>query len=174
MSKKKELKNLDLSGEHRKIALHTGLDENARNKVADQLKKNLADAYLLMLKTHFYHWNVKGTLFKSIHDLTEEQYTEIFTAIDDLAERIRALGHEAPGSFSHYSKLSEVEDAKSGLTDLEMAADLLRTHENIIQRLRETLETGGDSKDEVTVDMMVGRLTVHEKNAWMLRSFLER
>lgn len=171
---KVELKDVDFPNSQRKIQLHTGLSEENRNSVAEKLKGNLADSYLLMLKTHYYHWNVRGTLFKSLHDLTEEQYTNIFEAIDDLAERIRALGHEAPGTFSDYLKISDVNEAKSGLTDLEMAADLLQTHENIILKLRETLRTSDEVEDEVTVDMMVERLSVHEKNAWMLRSLIER
>lgn len=171
---KVELKDVDFPNSQRKIALHTGLSEENRNAVADKLKVNLADSYLLMLKTHYYHWNVKGTLFKALHDLTEEQYTEIFEAIDDLAERIRALGHEAPGTFSEYLKVSDVQEARRGLTDLEMAADLLETHENIILKLRDTLRTSDEVEDEVTVDMMVGRLSTHEKDAWMLRSILER
>jgi starvation-inducible DNA-binding protein len=168
------LKEVDFPSQKRKLSLHTGLDADARDKVAEGLKSNLADSYLLLLKTHYYHWNVKGTLFKSLHDMTEEQYTELFEAIDDLAERLRALGHEAPGTFSEYAKLSHVRDAKKGLTDLEMAADLLETQENVITKMRSTLETASEAKDEVTVDMMVGRLTIHEKNAWMLRSFIEQ
>lgn len=169
-----ELKQVQFPNGQRKIQLHTGLDEEARNEVANKLKEILADSYLLMLKTHFYHWNVRGTLFKPLHDLTEEQYSEIFEAIDNIAERIRALGYEAPGTLKSYSELSSVKDARSGLSDLEMAADLLETHENLIINLRETLRTADDVEDEVTVDIMVERLTVHEKYAWMLRSFIER
>lgn len=168
------LKDVDFPNGHRKIELHTGLNESARDSVAKNLKGNLADAYLLLLKTHYYHWNVKGTLFKSLHDMTEEQYTELFEAIDNVAERLRAIGHEAPGTFKEYAKLSNVADAKKGLTDLEMAADLLETHETIILNLRKTLNVADEVSDEVTLDMMVGRLSVHEKNAWMLRSFIER
>lgn len=171
---KLELKEIKFPNSHRKIELHTGLKEEDREKVAEKLKGVLADSYLLMLKTHYYHWNVKGTLFKSLHDLTEEQYTELFEAIDDLAERIRALGHEAPGTFRTFADLSGIKEAQSGLSDLEMAADLLETHENVILNLRETLKAADSIGDEVTVDMMVGRLTIHEKNAWMLRSFIER
>ncbi|HAD98747.1 MAG TPA: DNA starvation/stationary phase protection protein [Cryomorphaceae bacterium] len=171
---KVELKEVKFPNSHRKIELHTGLEENDRKSVADKLSEVLADSYLLMLKTHYYHWNVKGTLFKSLHDLTEQQYTELFEAIDDIAERIRALGFEAPGTFSIFQKISNVKEAKSGLSDLEMSADLLETHESLILKLRETLKTADEISDEVTVDMMVSRLTIHEKAAWMLRSFIER
>lgn len=160
--------------QQRRIELHTGLDENARANVVSKLSKVLADHYLLMLKTHNYHWNVRGPLFKSIHDITEEQYYDFFEAIDELAERIRALGHDAPGSFTEYSKLSEIEEAKKGIADLDMVADLVASHENLIGNMRDTLEEAEKVKDEVTVDMMVERLTKHEKNAWMLRSFIEK
>ncbi len=170
---KMKLNEVEFPQKKRRIALHTGLDEEAREKVSNHLKGNLADSYLLLLKTHYYHWNVKGTLFKSLHDMTEEQYTELFEAIDEIAERLRALGHEAPGTFTEYSKMSKVKDAQKGLSDLEMAADLLETQENVILRLRETLEVADSVSDEVTLDMMVTRLSTHEKNAWMLRSFIE-
>lgn len=169
-----KLKEVDFSSKKRTIALHTGLDDNARTLVSNHLKSNLADSYLLLLKTHYYHWNVKGTLFKSLHDMTEQQYSELFEAIDDIAERLRALGHEAPGTFTEYAALSNIQDAQKGLIDLEMAADLLDTQENVILNLRKTLKAADSVEDEVTVDMMVARLSVHEKNAWMLRSFIER
>jgi len=168
------LKEVSFPNSHRKIQLHTGLDEQARQNVVDKLKGILADSYLLMLKTQNYHWNVKGTLFKSLHDLTEEHYNDMFAAIDELAERIRALGYDSPGSFTAFNDLSNIEEAKSGISDLEMAGDLLNSHENLIRNLRDTLKTAESVEDEVTVDMMVERLTVHEKAAWMLRSFIER
>lgn len=162
------------SQQQRRVELHTGLDENARANVVAKLSKVLADHYLLMLKTHNYHWNVRGPLFKSLHDLTEEQYDDLFEAIDELAERIRALGHDAPGTFSEYIELSEIEEAKKGIADLEMVADLVGSHENLIGNMRTTLEEAEKVGDEVTVDMMVNRLSVHEKYAWMLRSFIEK
>lgn len=168
------IKELEFENNKRSVELNTGLDAEARKQVSEKLKTVLADSYLLMLKTHYYHWNVKGRLFKSLHDLTEDQYNELFEAIDELAERIRALGHEAPGSFSVYQKISEIEEAQSGLSDLEMTADLVKSHETLIRNLRPTLRVAEEAGDEVTVDMMVERLTVHEKNAWMLRSFIEK
>ena len=165
MNTKVELKDIDFPNHQRKLQLHTGLNEEARSQVVSKMKGVLADSYLLMLKTQNYHWNVKGTLFKSLHDLTEQHYNELFESIDDLAERIRALGHEAPGSFSAFQSLSQVQEAKSGLTDLEMAGDLLDTHETIIMNVRETLRTADEFADEVTVDMMVNRLTVHDRTA---------
>lgn len=168
------IKDLDFENRKRTVALNTGLNENAREQVSEKLKSVLADSYLLMLKTHYYHWNVKGPLFKSLHDLTEQQYTELFTAIDDVAERIRALGHEAPGSFSTYHEISEMKEAISGLSGMEMSADLVKSHETLIANLRATLNVADEAQDEVTVDMMVGRLNAHEKSAWMLRSFIEK
>jgi len=168
------INEVDFPNSQRRVALHTGLSEESRAKVVTGLKETLADSYLLMLKTQNYHWNVKGTLFKSLHDLTEEHYNELFAAIDELAERIRALGFDSPGSLSAFSALSAIEEARESITDMEMAADLVQSHEHLIQNLRKALKTAEGEKDEVTVDMMVERLTVHEKSAWMLRSFIER
>lgn len=124
-----------------------------------------------MLKTHNYHWNVKGELFKSMHDLTEDQYDDMFEAIDEIAERIRALGFDAPGTFKAYSQLSSIAEAKSGISALEMAADLTDSHENLIRNMRKALEVAESAADEVSVDLLTERLNVHEKAAWMLRSF---
>ena len=169
-----DLKEVDFPNSQRKIELHTGLSEENRKSVVNKLSDVLADSYLLMLKTQNYHWNVKGTLFKSLHDLTEAHYDELFEAIDELAERIRALGYDAPGSFTEFDQLSNIKDARKGISDLEMAGDLLKSHESLIINLRKTLKTAESVEDEVTVDMMVERLAVHEKAAWMLRSFIER
>lgn len=171
---KVKVSEVDYPNSQRRLELHTGLKEEDRVKVINKLNGILADTYLLMLKTQNYHWNVKGTLFKSLHDLTEEHYNDMFEAIDELAERIRALGKDAPGSFSDFNELSSIAEAKSGITDLEMAGSLVESHEHLIMNMRETLRAAEEVGDEVTVDMMVERLTVHEKNAWMLRSFIER
>ncbi len=168
------LTEIDSKDEKRRIAINNGLDESARKEVSSHLSQVLADHYLLMLKTHNFHWNVKGPLFKSLHDLTEEQYEDLFEAIDELAERIRALGFDAPGSFEVYRELSEVEEGHSHLPAVEMIASLIQSHETTIATMRKTLKAAEAVADEVTVDMMVGRLTNHEKYAWMLRSFIEQ
>ncbi len=165
------MQDLDLKTNDNSTGLQTGLGEEARASVVEHLNVILADHYLLMLKTHNYHWNVKGPLFKSMHDLTEEQYEDIFDAIDEIAERIRALGFDAPGTFADYTKLSNIKEAKSGINALEMAADLTSSHENLIRDMREALEVADKHSDEVSVDLMTERLEVHEKAAWMLRSF---
>lgn len=152
-------------------SIKTGLDEDARASVVEYLNVILADHYLLMLKTHNYHWNVKGELFKSMHDLTEDQYNNMFDAIDEIAERIRALGFDAPGTFRSYAQLSSIEEAKMGISALEMAADLTASHENLIRNMRKALEKADQAGDEVSVDLLTERLNVHEKAAWMLRSF---
>lgn len=171
---KVKMKNIEFPNSHRRVELHTGLSEDARHKVTKELKEVLADSYLLMLKTQNYHWNVKGTLFKSLHDMTEEHYNELFEAIDEIAERIRALGFDSPGSFSDFAELSNMGEAKRKISDMEMAASLVESHEHLILNLRKALKTAESVEDEVTVDMMVERLKVHEKSAWMLRSFIER
>ena len=109
-----------------------------------------------------------------MHDLTEAQYEDLFAAIDEIAERIRALGFDAPGSFKTYSQISKIEEAKSGISALEMAADLLSSHENLIRNMRDALAKADQHSDEVTVDLMTERLSVHEKAAWMWRSFIEQ
>jgi len=157
-----------------KLQLHTGISEKDRINIASGLSKLLADSYLLMIKTHCYHWNVRGDLFYTIHEMTEEQYTDLFSAIDDLAERIRALGFDAPGTIEDFSKLSFIKDAKNKAVEKEIIADLLQSHESIVRNIRPVLETAEEAHDDVTVDMLTDRLTIHEKNAWMWRSFLER
>jgi starvation-inducible DNA-binding protein len=165
---------LDLPTNQHQVPLQTGLSESGRASIVDHLNEILADHYLLMLKTHNYHWNVRGPLFKSMHDLTESQYEDLFGAIDEIAERIRALGFDAPGSFEAYSSLSKIKEAKAGISALEMAADLLASHENIIRNMREALAVADQYEDEVSIDMLTERLKVHEKAAWMWRSFNEK
>lgn len=171
---KVKMTDVEFPNSHRRVELHTGLSEDSRLLVTGKLKEVLADSYLLMLKTQNYHWNVKGTLFKSLHDLTEEHYNELFEAIDEIAERIRALGFDSPGSFSDFSELSQISEAKNNISDLEMAASLVESHEHLILNLRKAIKAAESVEDEVTVDMMINRLTVHEKSSWMLRSFIER
>lgn len=165
------MQDLDLKTNENELSLKTGLSEDARAAVVEHMNVILADHYLLLLKTHNYHWNVKGPLFKSLHDLTEDQYDDIFEAIDEIAERIRALGFDAPGTFAEYSKLSKIKEAQAKIPALEMAADLTSSHENLIRNMREALEVADQHSDEVSVDLLTERLQVHEKAAWMLRSF---
>ena len=150
---------------------HIGISTEGRAKVGRGLGKVLADEYTLYLKTHNYHWNVKGPHFHALHNLFEEQYTELAVAVDDLAERIRALGETAPGSYRQFAQLSKLEEAPDTPPDaLQMVEDLALDHEKVASTCRETLETAEGADDEVSIDMLIGRMTVHDKAAWMLRS----
>ena len=137
------------------------------------LSRLVANSYMLMLKTHFYHWNVKGSLFHTIHELTEEQYNELFEAVDEIAERIRALGFDAPGTLAQFNDLSTVSDGKVGASQEEILKDLLQSQENIAKLCYGIIPMAEKAGDEATVDMLIERVTVHEKTAWMWRSFLE-
>lgn len=143
-----------------------------RAKVADQLDQLLADSYSLYLKTHNYHWNVTGPHFGSLHTLFETQYTELALAVDEIAERIRALGHRAPGSYSEFAKLSEVPEATGQPTAMEMVDHLAADNETCARTASKVFEAADSVGDQPTADLAVTRQQLHEKSAWMLRSFL--
>lgn len=136
------------------------------------LQSVLADSYSLYLKTQNYHWNIEGPHFKPLHELFEEQYRDLFEAIDDIAERIRALGEKVDGSYSGFSKLTKMSEANKDLDDVAMIKDLFASNQQLMETMKVTLEAAQDAGDEVTTDLMIGRLTVHEKASWMLRSSL--
>ncbi|MBV2358385.1 DNA starvation/stationary phase protection protein [Thalassococcus sp. CAU 1522] len=138
--------------------------------VAQGLADVLADTYRLVFKTHAYHWNVEGPLFYAVHNLTEGQYEEMFAAADELAERIRALGHLAPWQLSAVMEMSRVKDAEGLMSANDMLDDLASDHENLAHRLHALVELAEDSKDPVTEDLATERSTFHEKAAWMLRA----
>lgn len=140
--------------------------------VKDGLKLALADTYALYLKTQNYHWNVTGVNFKSLHLLFEEQYTDLAAAIDDIAERIRTLGEKAPATFSAYNKMKTIEDGDEKAKSHDMVKHLSEDQAKIIETLTQVLREAQKAGDEVTVDMIIGRISVHEKNAWMLKSSL--
>lgn len=151
-----------------------GLNDNARKTIVEALSGILADTYTLYLKTHNFHWNVTGPGFPYLHTLFGEQYNELWTAVDELAERIRALGHFAPGSYTQFSKLASLKEAPaSPPAATEMIRQLLADHEALAQHCRKTQEIVEDVGDTETGDMMVGRMQVHGKAAWMLRAQLE-
>ena len=151
-----------------------GLNDNARKTVVEALSGVLADTYTLYLKTHNFHWNVTGPYFPFLHTLFGEQYNELWNAVDDLAERIRALGHFAPGSYAAFSKLTSLKEAPNSPPDAkEMIRILLADNEAIAQRARKVQEIVEEVGDTETGDMMVGRMQVHGKAAWMLRAQLE-
>lgn len=138
--------------------------------VATGLADVLADTYCLVFKTHACHWNVEGPLFYSVHNLTEEHYTNMFEAADELAERIRALGELAPSALRDIVSRSRVEDAQGTLSTVEMVDDLAADHERIAHRLHALAELAGDNRDIVTEDMATARSAFHEQAAWMLRT----
>lgn len=142
----------------------------SNKKVVDALKVGLADSYTLYLKTQNYHWNVTGPHFKGLHALFEEQYTELATAIDELAERIRALGEKAPGSYREFSKLATIKEAE-GTEDAKTMLKVLKTdHTKVAQTLTKAIQAAQNAEDEGTVDMLGGRIAAHQKHAWMLEA----
>ena len=144
----------------------------SNNPVAESLKKVLASSYILSLKTQNYHWNVKGPHFKQLHDLFGEQYNELNTAIDDIAERIRALGTNAPANYSTYQSLSKIEDGKEDQDSISMVKDLANDQKKIVDDLNIAIQVAQKASDESTADLAIGRITAHEKNRWMLESSL--
>jgi starvation-inducible DNA-binding protein len=133
----------------------------------------LADSYTLYLKTHNFHWNVKGPMFTTLHTLFETQYTELALAVDEIAERIRAVGATAPGSYAAFSKLTRIAEAESVPKALEMVEQLAKDQETVAESAAAVLKNAQAADDEVSADLAIGRMQVHEKNAWMLRSHLE-
>lgn len=139
-------------------------------KVIDNLKVLLADSYTLYLKTQNFHWNVTGPNFQSLHALFETQYTDLATAIDEIAERIRALGAKAPASYTAYAKLATIKEAGENVTAKNMVAELIKDQTAILKTLRKLADAADDVDDEVTEGMAVSRMQIHEKNRWMLQS----
>jgi starvation-inducible DNA-binding protein len=139
-------------------------------KVVEGLKKLLADNYTLYLKTQNFHWNVTGPNFQSLHQLFMTQYTDLFNANDAIAERIRALGSKAPGSFKEFSKLTTIKEAEGNLTAKQMVQELIKGQDEILKTLRKVADEADDADDEVTEGMLVARMEIHEKNRWMLQA----
>lgn len=150
-------------------AVNTGLKAADRKKIARSLSLILADTYALTVKTHIYHWNVVGPLFHSIHEMTEEQYNDLFQATDEIAERVRALGYRAPVTGNRGGEIV-VELGVESKSAHDMVADLIKDHESAIRKMREAAEEAEKAGDFVSHDMLVGRMTVHEKTVWMLRA----
>ncbi|WP_305823735.1 Dps family protein [Massilia brevitalea] len=154
--------------------MDTGISTEDRAKMVESLSTVLADAYMLYLKTHNFHWNVTGPLFSSLHVMFEEQYTEQWNALDEIAERIRALGHFAPATYKRYAELSSITEEPEVLSSKEMIRQLVDGNEILIRTLRAGVKVADELDDYPTADMLTTRMEVHEKNAWMLRSFLEQ
>lgn len=155
------------------MEVNIGISEEHRKLIADGLSRLLADSYMVYLKTHNYHWNVTGQLFHQLHEQFEEQYSELAGAIDEIAERIRALGHRAPGSFREFSAITAVEEDIDQPDALEMVRRSAEANETILRTARKALEPCHSAEDEATIDLITHRLSVHSKTAWMLRSHLE-
>lgn len=156
-----------------RMKINIGISEKNRKAIADELSKVLADSYMLYLKTHNYHWNVTGELFHSLHEQFEHQYTELADAIDEIAERIRALGYRAPGTFKEFHQLTSIEEDTEEPEALEMVRRLALGNEQVLRTAREALKPANEAEDEATIDLLTERLKVHSKTAWMLRSHLE-
>jgi starvation-inducible DNA-binding protein len=153
-------------------AIDIGIPENDRKDTANGLSKLLADTYTLYLKTHNFHWNVTGPMFQTLHLMFETEYTELSIAVDEIAERIRALGQLAPASYAQYMKLTSIKESDGNLKDVEMIDELVKGQESVIKTARAVLPSAEKSNDQATIDLVTRRLHIHEKTAWMLRSLL--
>ena len=150
-----------------------GISEPDRLTIAEGLKKLLADSYSLYLQTHNFHWNVTGMQFRELHLMFEEHYTELATAVDDIAERIRTLGVAAPGTYKEFARLSAIEEVDGVPPAQEMVTILTRSHEQVIKACREVLTLAQQGDDESTAALASDRMRVHEKTAWMLRAMTQ-
>ncbi|MES2662212.1 MAG: Dps family protein [Pseudomonadota bacterium] len=156
------------------MKIDIGINEKNRENIAQNLEKFLADSYSLYLKTHFYHWNVTGPMFSTLHKLFEEQYIELAAAVDVIAERIRALGYFAPGTYKAFASKTSIEEDDTIPPATDMIKRLLTAHETVIRTARSIIPIADDAHDETTADLLTQRMQIHEKTAWMLRSFLEQ
>ena len=152
--------------------INIGMSAEQRQEIAGRLSALLADSYSLYLKTHNYHWNVTGPLFNTLHTMFETQYTELATAVDEIAERIRALGVKAPGSYSEFAKLTHIGEATGNESAEEMIRALVEGQETLVRTARQAFPAADAANDEPTADLLTQRMQTHEKNAWMLRSML--
>ena len=154
--------------------INIGISEKDRAAIAGGLSHLLADTYTLYLTTHNFHWNVTGPMFNTLHQMFMVQYTELWNAVDPIAERIRSLGHAAPGSYAQFGALTSIKDAPSTPPKaLEMVRILVEGHEAVARTARSIFPLADKAGDEPTADLLTQRLTVHEQTAWMLRSLLE-
>ncbi|ALM83037.1 Dps family protein [Bordetella sp. N] len=153
--------------------INIGISDKDRAAIAAELSKLLADSYTLYLMTHNFHWNVTGPLFNTLHTMFMTQYTEEWNALDSVAERIRALGHHAPGTYREYAKLSSIAEPTSVPDAMEMVRLLVKGNESVAKTARAAFEKADGANDQPSADLLTQRLDIHEKNAWMLRSLLE-
>ena len=154
------------------MSIDIGIPAKSRQKIAAGLSRLLADSYTLYLKTHNYHWNVTGPQFNTLHTMFEQQYTELALAVDEIAERIRALGHPAPGSYKAFASLTAIEEEEAVPSAEEMIRQLVIGQETVVRTARQIFPLADKAHDEPTADLLTQRMQLHEKNAWMLRSML--
>ena len=154
--------------------MDTGISPKDRAAIAQGLSRLLADTYVVYLKTHNFHWNVEGPMFQTLHQMFMEQYTETWNAIDLVAERIRSLGHYAPGTYAEYNKLARLKETPGVPKAEQMVRLLIEGQEAIVKTAREVLPVAEKADDQPTLDLLTQRMQVHEKNAWMLRSLLKK
>lgn len=162
-----------MSKEKLNLKPELGIKDADLKAIANGLSRVLADSYLLYVQAHNFHWNVEGPMFHTLHQLFEVQYTELAPAIDEIAERIRALGHPAPGTFSAFAKLSAIVEVNGVPEAEEMTRLLMRSHETVARTAREVVPLAQEAGDDPTTDLLIQRMQVHEKSAWMLRSLLK-
>lgn len=172
------MKSTKASDKKKQTKTHTqtidiGIPEGDRQKIADGLSRLLADSYTLYLKTHNFHWNVKGPMFQTLHLMFEGQYTELALAVDLIAERIRSLGVAAPGTYKEFAKLTTIDEPDGVPTAKEMIQQLVEGQEAVVKTARSIFPRVEKAGDEVSADLLTQRMQLHEKNAWMLRSLLE-
>ena len=154
-------------------SIDIGINEADRAAIVDGLNRLLADSYTLYLKTHNFHWNVTGPMFSTLHLMFEGQYTELALAVDQIDERIRALGFFAPGSYSAYGRLTSIPESDGVPVAADMIRELVAGHEQVARTARAVFPIADAADDQPTADLLTQRLQVHEKTAWMLRSLLE-
>jgi starvation-inducible DNA-binding protein len=150
-----------------------GIPAEQRAQIAEGLGRVLADSTVLYAKTHGFHWNVTGPMFNTLHLMFMEQYTELWTALDEIAERIRALGHQAPFGGLIYGSLSSIPESQGVPAAMDMVQELVLGHEAVARTIRGVFITADEANDQPTADLLTQRLQIHEKTAWMLRSLLE-
>jgi len=155
------------------VRINIGISDKDREDIGAELAKVLADSYTLYLMTHNFHWNVKGPLFNTLHLMFMTQYSEEWTALDNIAERMRALGVHAPGTYREFSKLSSIDEPEGVPEALEMVRLLVKGNEAVSKTARAAFQKADEANDQPTADLLTQRMDIHEKNAWMLRSLLE-
>jgi starvation-inducible DNA-binding protein len=156
------------------MKIDIGIDAKQREKIASGLSRLLADSYTLYLKTHNFHWNVKGPMFNTLHLMFEAQYNELALAVDLIAERIRALDVRAPGSYREFGKLTAIKESEGSPSATEMIKQLVAGQETVARTARSVFPDAEAANDQPTADLLTQRMQVHEKTAWMLRSLLEK